>query len=458
MAAGEERREVPDSEDEPMTSSPISVSDGAADKLFAAAPVPLQDAQHALQEAARHHQANAEHPDGRTDGLDADQEIASVDVDATNSAQTDVHPSTAASRNHQEHEACSDQADFASVGALSNDRPDVDDIVSSANAIAMSMEQHDRQKATHDVIEGPEHDATPAIDPNADDRGALPAREQQADFEPQDIALDLTARDPCAKLKHETSHTFDTKQVQYSTGSPVLDALDSSGIKLVEQKQEDLTRSNSTSHDTNNTDHDAGTRSSRSGNETAFIDHGMNDKETSVAKSSMTRGSDDVMSDECTHNSRQLVEHAVQEENSTPTSTAIASEASPASTEPATSRTDAEHHKSISSQEPLVAKTPQEITLAELKAQKAALLASLATLPAIQILMEESAETIDGDDEPTESEIVAAANKIVKDHIKLLHEYNELKDVGQGLMGLIADQRGVRIVEVQEEFGVDAND
>lgn len=53
---------------------------------------------------------------------------------------------------------------------------------------------------------------------------------------------------------------------------------------------------------------------------------------------------------------------------------------------------------------------------------------------------------------------MAAANKIVKGHIKLLHEYNELKDVGQGLMGLIADQRAVRIVEVQAEFGVDAED
>jgi hypothetical protein len=106
--------------------------------------------------------------------------------------------------------------------------------------------------------------------------------------------------------------------------------------------------------------------------------------------------------------------------------------------------------------------TPQEITLAELRAEKAALLASLGDLPAIQVLMEESASSDvnmeDGDGEPTETDIMAAANKIVKEHIKLLHEYNELKDVGQGLMGLIADQRGVRIVEVQEEFGIDAKD
>ncbi|USP75773.1 hypothetical protein yc1106_03047 [Curvularia clavata] len=107
-------------------------------------------------------------------------------------------------------------------------------------------------------------------------------------------------------------------------------------------------------------------------------------------------------------------------------------------------------------------KTSQDITLSELKAQKASLLASLRSLPAIQVLIEEMASSdtgVDGGcDEPTDADIMSAANKVVKQHIKLLHEYNELKDVGQGLMGLIADQRGTRIVEVQEEFGVDAKD
>ncbi|KAJ8114063.1 hypothetical protein OPT61_g3964 [Boeremia exigua] len=106
--------------------------------------------------------------------------------------------------------------------------------------------------------------------------------------------------------------------------------------------------------------------------------------------------------------------------------------------------------------------SPQEITLAELRAQKAALLDTLKALPAIQVLIEESqashVDMSDDDGEPTEADITAAANKIVKEHIRLLHDYNELKDVGQGLMGIIADQRGLRIVEVQDEFGIDAND
>jgi hypothetical protein len=47
---------------------------------------------------------------------------------------------------------------------------------------------------------------------------------------------------------------------------------------------------------------------------------------------------------------------------------------------------------------------------------------------------------------------------MIAQHIKLLHTYNEIKDIGQGLMGLIADARGVRIIEVQEEFGIGVKD
>ena len=50
------------------------------------------------------------------------------------------------------------------------------------------------------------------------------------------------------------------------------------------------------------------------------------------------------------------------------------------------------------------------------------------------------------------------ADSIVKAHIKLLHQYNEIKDVGLGLMGLIADGRAVRVGDVMEEFGVGVKD
>lgn len=50
------------------------------------------------------------------------------------------------------------------------------------------------------------------------------------------------------------------------------------------------------------------------------------------------------------------------------------------------------------------------------------------------------------------------AAETVKRHIKLLHDYNDIKDVGQGLVGMIADNRGVRIGELYEEFGVKLTD
>lgn len=50
------------------------------------------------------------------------------------------------------------------------------------------------------------------------------------------------------------------------------------------------------------------------------------------------------------------------------------------------------------------------------------------------------------------------ASQTVRNHIRLLHEYNEIRDIGQGLLGLLADARGARHVDVQSEFGVAAGD
>ncbi|RMJ20804.1 hypothetical protein PHISP_08325 [Aspergillus sp. HF37] len=58
----------------------------------------------------------------------------------------------------------------------------------------------------------------------------------------------------------------------------------------------------------------------------------------------------------------------------------------------------------------------------------------------------------------TKSKLKHDPSETVKRHIRLLHDYNEIKDVAQGLMGLIADARGVRQVEVQREFGVGTAD
>lgn len=62
----------------------------------------------------------------------------------------------------------------------------------------------------------------------------------------------------------------------------------------------------------------------------------------------------------------------------------------------------------------------------------------------------------------SDDEILASAlkssNAVIKEHISLLHKYNEIKDVGQGLMGLIADKRDCRVVKVMEEFGIGEGD
>ncbi|KAK8169926.1 Swi5-domain-containing protein [Phyllosticta citrichinensis] len=50
------------------------------------------------------------------------------------------------------------------------------------------------------------------------------------------------------------------------------------------------------------------------------------------------------------------------------------------------------------------------------------------------------------------------AKAVIKEHIRLLHDYNEIRDVGQGLFGIIAESRGVRVKDIHEEFGISTKD
>ncbi|CAI7571411.1 uncharacterized protein N7487_008982 [Penicillium crustosum] len=56
------------------------------------------------------------------------------------------------------------------------------------------------------------------------------------------------------------------------------------------------------------------------------------------------------------------------------------------------------------------------------------------------------------------TQLIDNPNTTCERYTQLLHEYNDIKDVGQGLMGLIADVRGVRQIEVEKEFGVSEED
>ncbi|KAK1708560.1 DNA repair protein [Colletotrichum lupini] len=52
------------------------------------------------------------------------------------------------------------------------------------------------------------------------------------------------------------------------------------------------------------------------------------------------------------------------------------------------------------------------------------------------------------------------ASAVVAEHVKLLREYNQIKDVGQQLMGMVAEKRGVTVGSLYEtrEFGVGPKD
>lgn len=93
-------------------------------------------------------------------------------------------------------------------------------------------------------------------------------------------------------------------------------------------------------------------------------------------------------------------------------------------------------------------------TLTDLKAQRQTL-ATQAQIPSG--LTSKTSGEPPSDDEILQSAL-QSSNAVIKQHIALLHKYNEIKDIGQGLMGLIADQRDCRVVKVMEEFGVGEGD
>ena len=54
----------------------------------------------------------------------------------------------------------------------------------------------------------------------------------------------------------------------------------------------------------------------------------------------------------------------------------------------------------------------------------------------------------------------APPRTIVQDHIRLLRQYNDIKDIGQQLIGLVAENRGVPIGSLYQsgQYGVVPSD
>jgi hypothetical protein len=90
-----------------------------------------------------------------------------------------------------------------------------------------------------------------------------------------------------------------------------------------------------------------------------------------------------------------------------------------------------------------------ESTVAELLSQRTSLVNSISP----------TSESQEPEDTETRARLaVDAANAKIKSQIRHLQQYNDIKDIGTQLMGLIAEKRGCRIGEVQEEFGINPDD
>ena len=53
---------------------------------------------------------------------------------------------------------------------------------------------------------------------------------------------------------------------------------------------------------------------------------------------------------------------------------------------------------------------------------------------------------------------IRACKAFVATYLESLHEYNEMKDTAQALVGMVAEQRGMRVQEVLDKYGVSEGD
>lgn len=81
---------------------------------------------------------------------------------------------------------------------------------------------------------------------------------------------------------------------------------------------------------------------------------------------------------------------------------------------------------------------------------------TLSDLPATKVDNASAEAYVWSRGDPTEDDIkrgMESAKKLKTKHVKELQKYNEIKDIAQGLIGLIAEQRGIRVVDVMKEIG-----
>lgn len=109
------------------------------------------------------------------------------------------------------------------------------------------------------------------------------------------------------------------------------------------------------------------------------------------------------------------------------------------------------------------ASSGRDTQLEALRARQAALQTAVAELLSQRASLVNSvypaSDTQESEDTDARAKLaVDAANAKIRSQIKQLQRYNDIKDIGTQLMGLIAEKRGCRIGEVQEEFSIDPDD
>jgi hypothetical protein len=217
MAFGEGRREVPDSEDEPMTSSPADISDHVAHKLSVTAPAPpqdAQDAQDALQKAARPHQGTtvnvANLANDRTDGLGAEHGDASTDIVTASNATTDAELDNATAMQGADATAVSTLPDLtlestASSAAetdMTSPTPptnNADEQIDAMNQLGSTINETKVDQAELQSSSGPVHEAGNSTDSGSElSRPGLQISTSSKRVSAEDRETESRRQEPCA--------------------------------------------------------------------------------------------------------------------------------------------------------------------------------------------------------------------------------------------------------------------
>jgi hypothetical protein len=207
MAFGEGRREVPDSEDEPMTSSPANISDHVAHKLSVTAPAPpqdAQDAQDALQKAARPHQGTtvnvANLANDRTD-----------DIVTASNATTDAELDNATAMQGADATAVSTLPDLtlesiASSSAAETDMTSptpptniADEQIDAMNQLGSTINETKVDQAELQSSSGPVHEAGKSTDSGAElSQPGLQTSTSSKCVSAKDRETESRRQEPCA--------------------------------------------------------------------------------------------------------------------------------------------------------------------------------------------------------------------------------------------------------------------